>query len=56
MFHSFLSPWQFLGHIALLPRFMAKANYPGNMPAFYWIQTGTDCRIYSGGEGQAHEA
>jgi hypothetical protein len=27
-------------HIALMARFMAKANYPGNIPAFYWTQAG----------------
>jgi hypothetical protein len=29
-------------HIALLAGFMAKANYPENMPALPWTKAGTD--------------
>jgi hypothetical protein len=32
----------FLWHIALMGRFMAKADYPGIMPAFCWTRAGTD--------------
>jgi hypothetical protein len=47
--HCFLQSWdegvgeiltscRFFGRIALLDAFMAKANYPGNMPVSFWIQ------------------
>jgi hypothetical protein len=36
---------QIIWHIALLNRFMAKANYPGDMPALPWTQAGTKNRI-----------